>query len=99
MPNNTQGSKEDLKEELIDSLKKSLCANKIKEVLKDLENENVIIPPTDHEKVMRFILLLSEENPSLFDNHPKNQTLKDFCRSCINKVKVNAEIKAKHGKW
>jgi len=92
MPKNTQGLKEDLKEELIHSLEKSLCASQVAGVLEDLRKDGVIIPKSDHENVIRFVLLLAETRPLLLENHPKNQALKKLCLSCIHQLNVTAEL-------
>lgn len=87
-----------LQKALIDSLKSlgetSPYRKQVGEIVKSLEKEGIVIPSSDYENVINFVLVVMNNMPGILDNNPNDKMLKDLCIYCIYCLNWNAELQA-----
>ena len=70
----------------------------IRVILTDLKKDRIVIPASDYENVINFILVLMKAMPGFLNSSSSDQKLIDFCKHCMKQIDVNAELKAKFNK-
>src|SRR5438309_1434965 len=93
--NNRSSMKPRLINSMLQSSKALSNADRMKlgKIIDKLKNENVIIPNSDYENVITFVLTVAQDIPDIMNDHPDNQPLIDLFKKCLQHLNMIAELK------